>query len=294
MSEYHRSSKRAKELNWQWCWAGIALVLLMLILLIAGRNPLESQELAEMLAGMRIEMTVEAPAFTAVLEKGMMVCLWILFAIVLAAPYVIWSVRGSAFYSSEDACRKVEDTISGVLTEHPDSLSKRFAAWRQKLDRNPVLIELRRRHTHLAEVTNQISLVVLQSEHTLDRYFMTQARDIKEEEYQKLNLVNFAANVGPVIGFAGTILGMILAFSQLGKEMSKEMIGSIAGAIYIALITTLFGLLIKAVAALMKYIIQHQIDKHVTRILTISSNVTKKRVANMEIVAPSSDSEDED
>ena len=108
---------------------------------------------------------------------------------------------------------------------------------------------------------------------------MTQARDIKEEEYQKLGLVNLAANVGPGLGFAGTILGMILAFAQLGQELSKDVLSDIAGAIYVALITTLLGLIIKGLAAMTKYLIQHKIDAHVTRILTFSGNISRKLVA---------------
>ena len=223
-------------------------------------------------------------AFT---EKLLIATLWVLLSIVLAAPYLIYSVRQRNFFPRLGDCAIVEQAIVRIY-ESKDQAADRLALWRREKATNQNLREILGEDHHLAEVTNQIGKAALDAEHNLDRYFMTQARDIKEEEYQKLEVINFAANVGPVIGFAGTILGMILAFSQLGQSVSKEMMANIASAIYIALITTLFGLVIKALAAFMKFVIQHQIDKFATRIFTISSNIT----AMLHNRAPANEGED--
>lgn len=273
---FKRGLKWTRELKYQWLFVGVVLVVFAVVFLILKKNPLDSVDLAKLLAGHVPTAAQGSPGFTKGLETVFMAILWLLLAVVLAAPYMIYSVRRRVFYPDEAACREVERAIVAVSQANPEDLNARYWAYKAKLGGE--LSHIRRGDHHLAEVVNQISHVVLSSNHTLDRYFMTQAKDIKEEEYQKLNLVNLASNLGPVIGFAGTILGMILAFSQLGQEMSKEMIGQIAGAIYVALITTLFGLMIKAVAAVMRYLIQHWTDKHVTRILTISSNITSLQV----------------
>ena len=272
---FKRGLKWTQELKFQWLYVGIVLAIFAVLFLILQKNPLNSVDLAELLAG-NVSAAQKSPGFTKGLETLFMAVLWLLLAVVLAAPYMIYSVRRQVFFPSEESCRDVEKAIVDVLVAFPDDVRERYKAWTGKL--NDELSEVRHGDHHLAESVNQLSQVALSSHHTLDRYFMTQAKDIKEEEYQKLNMVNLASNLGPVIGFSGTILGMILAFSQLGQEMSKEMIGQIAGAIYVALITTLFGLMIKAIAAVMRYLIQHWIDKHVTRLITISSNITSLQV----------------
>lgn len=281
-----RGKKLAREVLWQWLWIAVVLLLLSGVFAFLGKSPLSSSDLAFLLAGTELNLAGGAAGFTKAFEYTLMIGLWVFLAIVLASPYIIHTVSKKMFYSSERQCAAVEDAVVAVTREFPDDLEARHTAWLKQFNKG-VLKDLRSEDSHLAEVTNQISAVVLASNHTLDRYFMTQARDIKEEEYQKLSLVNLAANVGPVLGFAGTILGMILAFAQLGQELSKDVLSDIAGAIYVALITTLLGLIIKALASMVKFLIQHKVDSHVTRILTISGNITRKLVAPAKSAAES-------
>ena len=271
--KFERGMRRQRELMRQWMWIGIVLIAIVVFFLIIGRSPLSTPDLSEMLAGTSIRSDKPPPGITVLVEQLLMIGLWFLMAVVLAAPYAIYTVRRQMFFDDEQSCRNVEQVLAHALASHPQDLEARFRLWGESLSTK--LASIRGSVGHVSEVVNQLSMVVLTSEHTLDRYFMTQAKDIREEEYHKLNFINLAATLGPILGFAGTILGMIVAFSQLGGEMSKEMIGQIAGAIYTALITTFFGLVIKAIAALMRFIIQNQVDRYTTRILTMSSNITK-------------------
>ena len=59
------------------------------------------------------------------------------------------------------------------------------------------------------------------------------------------------AGVGPLLGFLGTVLGMV----QIFQEISQKHIGqyeALAGGIYVALYTTVFGLIV-AVPAYLAY-----------------------------------------
>ncbi len=56
------------------------------------------------------------------------------------------------------------------------------------------------------------------------------------------------AGAGPMIGFLGTVIGMVLAFHQLATSSGQAEMGSLAEGIYTAMTTTVAGLIVGIIA----------------------------------------------
>lgn len=62
------------------------------------------------------------------------------------------------------------------------------------------------------------------------------------------NMLATIAGAGPMIGFLGTVIGMILAFHQMASGGGQVDVGALAGGIYTAMTTTVAGLIVGIVA----------------------------------------------
>ncbi len=205
-----------------------------------------------------------------IIEYTLMLGLWLVFAITFAAGYLVWNVRRSHFYRGEEHRSNVVQALVHVIRVGGDP-SARWEKWHQEKLWG-ILSDRAEISNHLDEVVNQMSRNGVTSDAHIDRYFAAQARDIKDEEYNRISVVNLCAAMGPILGFAGTVLGMILAFGQLGAgSMSQDMVSSIAGSINVALVTTLLGLLIKGMAIMMRTWIHNRIDNYSLAISLIPS-----------------------
>ena len=77
------------------------------------------------------------------------------------------------------------------------------------------------------------------------------------ESAGKLEIYNLEKNVsilatisgaGPMIGFLGTVVGMILAFHEIASGGGQIEVGALASGIYTAMTTTVVGLIVGIVA----------------------------------------------
>lgn len=62
--------------------------------------------------------------------------------------------------------------------------------------------------------------------------------------HQKIGWLALIANVAPMLGLLGTVQGMIISFNQIAASAGQANPADLAGGISIALLTTLFGLLV--------------------------------------------------
>jgi biopolymer transport protein ExbB len=62
--------------------------------------------------------------------------------------------------------------------------------------------------------------------------------------HQKIGWLALIANVAPMLGLLGTVQGMIISFNQIAASAGQANPSDLAGGISIALLTTLFGLLV--------------------------------------------------
>ena len=63
-----------------------------------------------------------------------------------------------------------------------------------------------------------------------------------------MNILATVAGAAPMIGFLGTVIGMILAFHQMASSGGGAQMDELAGGIYTAMTTTVAGLVVGIVA----------------------------------------------
>ena len=65
---------------------------------------------------------------------------------------------------------------------------------------------------------------------------------------KNVNVLATLAGAGPMIGFLGTVIGMIIAFHQMASSGGQAEMGALASGIYTAMTTTVAGLIVGIVA----------------------------------------------
>ena len=70
------------------------------------------------------------------------------------------------------------------------------------------------------------------------------------------------SGAAPMLGFLGTVIGMILAFREMAVSSGQAEIASLAGGIYTAMITTVGGLIV----GILSYIVYNQLAVVLARI----------------------------
>ena len=65
---------------------------------------------------------------------------------------------------------------------------------------------------------------------------------------KNVSILATVAGAAPMIGFLGTVIGMILAFHEMASSGGQAEMGSLAGGIYTAMTTTVAGLIVGIIA----------------------------------------------
>ncbi len=65
---------------------------------------------------------------------------------------------------------------------------------------------------------------------------------------KNVSILATIAGAGPMIGFLGTVIGMIIAFREMATSGGQAEMGSLAGGIYTAMTTTVAGLIVGIIA----------------------------------------------
>jgi biopolymer transport protein ExbB len=85
--------------------------------------------------------------------------------------------------------------------------------------------------------------------------------------------LNVIGNLGPLIGLAGTVWGMILAFNSLGETAGQAGPTDLSLGISKALFHTLLGLCLAIPCLLTFGLYRSVVDRHCTRGVAIASDV---------------------
>lgn len=90
-----------------------------------------------------------------------------------------------------------------------------------------------------------------------------------------LSMISAIANIVPMLGFLGTVTGMITAFNDIANadQVSAKIV---AGGIKEALLTTSFGLIAAIPLLLMYNFYVHKIEEFITNIERLSSDIVEK------------------
>jgi biopolymer transport protein ExbB len=83
---------------------------------------------------------------------------------------------------------------------------------------------------------------------------------VSSKEERPLSLLDLVATISPVLGFLGTVTGMINAFRAVSNAATVQL-QVVASGLYEALYTTAFGLIIAVFATLASHVLGLWLDK---------------------------------
>ncbi|MBN2041873.1 MAG: MotA/TolQ/ExbB proton channel family protein [Spirochaetes bacterium] len=94
-----------------------------------------------------------------------------------------------------------------------------------------------------------------------------------------LSVLSLIANLATMMGLLGTVIGMILVFSEIAAQEGQAEMSHLAGGIWQALLTTAFGLIVAVPVMAVHHFLQKHVDKCIDDIETQISklNILFKR-----------------
>jgi biopolymer transport protein ExbB/TolQ len=83
---------------------------------------------------------------------------------------------------------------------------------------------------------------------------------VRPSESFALSLLDFIATTAPVLGFLGTVAGMISAFGAVSESTTVQL-PVVAGGLYEALFTTAFGLMVSLLASMVSFLLEFAMER---------------------------------
>jgi biopolymer transport protein ExbB len=99
--------------------------------------------------------------------------------------------------------------------------------------------------------------------------------------FRKIDVLNVIGNLGPLVGLAGTVYGMILAFTSLGETGGQAGPGDLSLGISKALFHTLLGLCLAIPCLLVYGLYRGIVDRLCTRGIVVTSEIIELLPANV-------------
>lgn len=94
--------------------------------------------------------------------------------------------------------------------------------------------------------------------------------------FRRIEPLNVIGNLGPLVGLAGTVWGMILAFTSLGQAGGQAGPADLSLGISKALFHTLLGLCLAIPCLLVFGFYRSVIDRHCTRAMVMAADLVEK------------------
>ncbi len=94
--------------------------------------------------------------------------------------------------------------------------------------------------------------------------------------FRRIEPLNIIGNLGPLIGLAGTVWGMILAFTSLGQSGGQAGPADLSLGISKALFHTLLGLCLAIPCLVVFGFYRSIVDRHCTRAMVVSAEMVEK------------------
>lgn len=127
----------------------------------------------------------------------------------------------------------------------------------------------------LAEIIASILPSALKQQFMLEQYFKTKMENHMNRFSGSINTITVIGGLGPIIGFLGTLLGLILAFAvsadaiRTEGQMTPDTFGQLQYSIMIAIITSVYGVVIKIIGSIIRQAVLSKIDKVTEEISSI-------------------------
>jgi biopolymer transport protein ExbB len=104
-----------------------------------------------------------------------------------------------------------------------------------------------------------VLVIVVERGITFAQLYINQEFKSKEVLEKPLAALDFIATLAPVLGFLGTVAGMISAFRSV-SEATTVQLQLVASGLYEALFTTAFGLIVSVVATVFTFLFDLVVD----------------------------------
>lgn len=91
--------------------------------------------------------------------------------------------------------------------------------------------------------------------------------------FRKIEPLNVIGNLGPLLGLAGTVWGMVLAFSELGQAGGQANPATLSAGISKALFHTLLGLMLALPALTVFGFYRTVVDRHCNRAMVVAAEL---------------------
>ncbi len=178
--------------------------------------------------------------------------MWVLLAMSIYAVYLFFersAALRAALKEDKNFMNKIKDYIHSGNLENARNLCEQTD--------NPVARLVEKGISRIGRPLNDIQTAV------------ENAGNIEVANLEK-GLANLASisGGGPMIGFLGTVTGMIEAFFQMASAGNNIEVSSLAGGIYTALVTTVGGLIVGIVAYFAYNYLVSQVDRVVATLET--------------------------
>lgn len=113
-----------------------------------------------------------------------------------------------------------------------------------------------------------------------DRVAVREAAELAASEesakwFRKIEILNVIGNLGPLIGLAGTVWGMILAFTSLGEAGGQTQAANLSLGISKALFHTLLGLCLAIPCLFVFGLYRSIVDRICTRGMMVASEIVE-------------------
>lgn len=234
--------KHVKQIN-----VIVIAVLLLILLLISFMSP-----------GI-LESRILAAKFKPLIQGAGRVCIFMLYAmtIVLVVNYIYYGLLQLSrrnVYTDEQR----EDLIE--VLRQPDARAD-IRVFREKTKK---LTEMR---NSLSEIIAAMLPNALKQQFMLEQYFRTKIENHMNRFSGALNTITTITGLGPIIGFLGTLLGLVLAFAvsadaiRTEGHMSPDTFGELQYSMMIAIMTSVFGVMVKIFGSVVRQAILSKINK---------------------------------
>lgn len=105
----------------------------------------------------------------------------------------------------------------------------------------------------------------------------TAAESAAEEENLKLthkvSWLNLIGNVAPMMGLFGTVVGMVIAFTEIANSTEQPSPQQLAGGIYTALVTTVWGLIVAIPALSFFFVFKNKVQRLAFELSAVSGEL---------------------
>ena len=163
---------------------------------------------------------------------GGMIIIGILFVLLFVAVYIYFE----RLFAIKSASR-VEEGFMGQIKDHVSSGKIEAAKILCAQTNNPVSRLTEKGISRIGHPLDDINTAI-ENAGRLEVYKLE----------RNVSVLATVAGAAPMIGFLGTVIGMVLAFHQLATSSGQADMGSLAEGIYTAMTTTVAGLIVGIIA----------------------------------------------